>query len=71
MYYSRPSIPGVVVVGGGGGGGGYVHRISREGDDQMGVKTKTQKIPRASNKTPKNPGPNLNPQKILCRISKP
>ena len=70
MYYSRPFIPGVVVVVVV-VGGGYVHRISREGDDQMGVKAKTQKIPRASNKTPKNPGPNLNPQKILCRISKP
>ena len=32
--------------------------------------TPPKKIPRASNKTPKIPEPNINPQKILCRISK-
>ena len=60
--------------GGGGGGRGKVNRISREEDNQMGVKNKTQKIPRASNKTPKILDQTLTPppqKKILCRISKP
>ena len=36
------------------GWGGGVCQISSDGDDQMGAKIKTQKIPRASNKTQKN-----------------
>ena len=36
-------------------GGGGVLRISSVGNDRMGVKIKTQKIPRASNKTQNNP----------------
>ena len=38
---------------------------------EWGQKSKPQKIPRASNKTKKIPGPNFNPQKILRRISEP
>jgi len=53
-------------------------QISRDRDDWMGLKIKTQKIPRASIKTQKNsstknftrPPPSC-PQKIPCRISKP
>ena len=43
----------------GGGGGGL--RFSSDGDDQMGQKSKPQKIP----------GPKINRQKIQCPISKP
>ena len=39
------------------GGGGSVLRISGDRDERMGDKVKTQKIPRASIKTPKNPMP--------------
>ena len=43
------------------GGGGGVLQISSDGDDRMGAKVKAQKIP----------GPNINPQKLPCRISEP
>ena len=36
-------------------GGGGVLGISSDGDDRMEPKVKTQKIPRATSKTPKNP----------------
>ena len=43
------------------GGGGYFG-CTIDGDHQMGSKNKKkQKIPRASNKTPKIPGPQLSP----------
>ena len=49
----------------------YQLQLSSDGGDRMGAKSNPpKKIPRASNKTPKIPGPNINPQKILCRISK-
>ena len=38
-----------------GGRGGGVLGISSDGDDRMEPKVKTQKIPRASSKTHKNP----------------
>ena len=37
------------------GGPRGVLQVSSDGDDRMGAKIKTQKIPRASNKTKKNP----------------
>jgi len=40
--------------------GGGVLRILSGGNDRMGAKIEN---PRASNKTPKIPGPNINPQK--------
>ena len=52
----------VVVVKGGGGKGGGTPDFKEE-DNQMGVKNKTQKIPRASNKTPKILDQTLTPQK--------
>ena len=48
-------------------GRGGVLGISSDGDDRMEPKVKTQKIPRASSKTPKNPwtknGQKLTPKK--------
>ena len=41
-----------------------VFGISSDGDDRMEPKAKTQKIPRASSKTQKNPMPILKPLKV-------
>ena len=39
---------------------------------EWGQKSKPKKIPRASNKIQiKNPGPEINPQKIPCQMSEP
>ena len=60
--------------GGGGGGGGRVLHISSGGDDLMGAKIKTPKIPRASNKSlpPQEiPGPKVNPKTSHADISEP
>ena len=42
--------------------GGGVLRVLSDEDDRMGAKIKTQKVPRASNRTQKIPGPKINPQ---------
>ena len=50
-----------------GGGGGCAPRgyfgFQVTGMIKWGQKSKPKKILRASNKTPQNPGPNINPQK--------
>ena len=48
-------------------GGGGVPRISSDRDIPMGAKINTQKIPWASNITPKNPWTKIR-QRIPCRI---
>ena len=56
-----------------GGGGGVLH-ISSDGDDLMGAKIKTHKIPRASNEPlpPQEiPGPKVNPKTSHADISEP
>ena len=59
------------LCGGTGGGGGRTSNLQVTCVREWGQnQTPPKKIPRASNKTPKIPGPNINPQKILCRISK-
>ena len=54
------------------GGGGVFKIANNAGMIEWGQKSKPQKIPRASNKTPKkSPGRKINPPKKPCRISKP
>ena len=56
---------------GGGGAWKMVLQISNEGDDRLGAKIKTpQKSLGLPTKPKKIPGPNINPRKILCQISK-
>ena len=50
-----------IVIPQGGGGGWGAHPILSDGDDLWGQKSKPKKVPRASKKTPKIPGPKLTP----------
>ena len=53
-------------------GGGGVPRISSDGDDRMGAKIKTQKIPWGFQQNPKiSLDQKLTPKKIPCQISEP
>ena len=52
-----------------GGGGGSKFQLT--GMIGWGQKSKPKKIPRASNKTQKNPWTRNYPEKIPCRISEP
>ena len=45
------------------GGGGRVLRIPSDGDDWIGAKIKTKKIPRTFNNAQKIHGPKINPQR--------
>ena len=58
--------------GRGGAGGEMVLQISNEGDDRIGVKINPpqKKSLGLTTKPQKIPGPNINPRKILCQISR-
>ena len=60
-----------ITRGRGGAGGEMVLQISNEGDDRMGVKIKPPKKSLGlTTKPQKIPGPNINPRRILCQISR-